>query len=92
MAAHPTASRARERLIEAQRAESSALKVVEVAERAYERAASRARAADVKLATAQAGVVEWSGLERAARLLDVDPIVLRRRIRDATVSGEGDRP
>ncbi|GEM_PF-6667728 len=89
MTAIPTFSAARERLIEAQRAESAALKGIQAAERAYQRAAAKARDADAALAKAQAGVVEVSGLERAARLLDVDPTVLRRRTRDVAASHDG---
>ncbi len=88
----PSGSAARERLIAAQRAESTALKKVGAAERAYQRAAIKASRADGDLAKAQAVVVEVSGLERAARLLDVDPAVLRRRTRDATASSDGERP
>lgn len=86
MTTHPYASAARERLIAAQRAESAALKVVEAAERSHERARTKAAATDRGLATAQAGVVEVSGLERAALLLGVEAAVLRRRIREATLS------
>lgn len=89
MSTHPYSSAARERLIAAQRAESVALRLVEAAERASRRAAIKAGAADLALAKAQAGVVDVSGLKRAALLLDVDPTVLRRRVRDATPSGDG---
>ena len=89
MTPHPYSSAVRERLIAAQRAEAAALKLVEAAERASHRAAARAAAAELALAEAQAGVVNVSGLERAALLLDVDAAVLRRRVRDATPSGVG---
>lgn len=89
MTTHPYSSAVRERLIAAQRAESAALKLVEAAERASRRAAAKAAAADLALARAQAGVVDVSGLERAALLLDVDATLLRRRVRDATPSPVG---
>ncbi len=89
MSTHPYSSATRERLIAAQRAEPAARRLVEAAERASRRAAIKAGAADLALAEAQAGVVDVSGLERAALLLDVDPTVLRRRVRDATPSGDG---
>lgn len=89
MATHPYASAARERLIAAQRAESAALKVVEAAERCYQRARLKADAADLGFAQAQAGVVEVSGLDRAALLLGVDATVLRRRIRGTDLPCDG---
>lgn len=89
MTPHPCSSAVRERLIAAQRAEVAALKLVEAAERASQRAAFKAAAADLALAKAQAGIVDVSGLERAALLLDVDASVLRRRVRDATPTGDG---
>ena len=92
MATHPSGSGARERLLTAQRAESAALKKVESAERTYQRAALRASQTDGDLAKAQAVVVEVSGLERAARLLDVDLAVLRRRTRDRAASSAGEQP
>lgn len=88
MITHPYSSAVRERLIAAQRAESVALKLVEAAERASQRAAAKAAAADLALAKAQTGVIDVSGLERAALLLDVDPTILRRRVRDATPSAD----
>lgn len=89
MTQHPYSSAVRERLIAAQRAETVALKLVAAAEHAAQRAASQAAAADLRLAEAQAGVVNVSGLERAALLLAVDTAVLRRRVRHATPSGDG---
>lgn len=89
MTRHPYSSAVRERLIAAQRAEAAALKLVEAAERASHQAANRAAAADLALAKAQAGVVKVSGLERAALLLDVEATALRRRLRDATPTGDG---
>ncbi len=88
MTTHPYSSAVRERLIAAQRAESAALKLVEAAERTSRRAAAKAAAADLVLAKAQAGVVDVSGLERAALLLDVDATLLRRRVRDAAPSAD----
>jgi thioesterase domain-containing protein len=83
MSATPASRAARDRLREAQQAEARALGKVEVAIKTRLRAAERLGDADSALARAQAAVVESSGLERAAFLLDLDRAELRRRVRTA---------
>jgi hypothetical protein len=82
MTAIPASRSARDRLREAQQAEARALKAVAAAANVRSRAAKRLHDADCALARAQAAVVETSGLDRAAYLLDVHRAELRRRIRE----------
>lgn len=83
MSSTPASRSARNRLREAQQAEAQALRDVGAAAKARARVAARLHDADTALARAQAAVVETSGLDRAAYLLDVDRAELRRRTRDA---------
>lgn len=75
---NPTTESARDRLRQAQRAESDALAQVEAIMRRRQRIAGQLDAVDAELATARAKVVTTSGLERAALLLDVPTSTLRR--------------
>jgi hypothetical protein len=90
MTATPASRSARDRLREAQQAEARALKEVDAAARIRDRAAKRLHDADTAWARAQAGVVETSGLDRAAYLLDVDRAELRRRLREVEAGDQVD--
>lgn len=83
MSSTPASRAARNRLRDAQQAEARALSQVGAAAKARARVAARLHDADTALARAQAAVVETSGLDRAAYLLDVDRAELRRWTRDA---------
>lgn len=87
--------RARVRLLEAQRAEAKALTAVERAvfardraQRKFEavRAAQEKHVADAeqRVAAAQAALVDVSGLERAAQLLDLPARKLRSAVKEAS--------
>jgi hypothetical protein len=89
MCPFPVDQNARRRLLEAQRAESDALKAVQAASRAHQRAQTKLDGADADLAAAQAGLVAVSGLARAAVLLAEDEAVLRRRVRRSVQSQDG---
>ena len=83
---HPVDAGARQRLLEAQRSETDALRKVEAAGKGCEAARRRQAAADAKLHEAQRGLVRISGSARAALLLGVDEATLRREMRRAEQS------
>lgn len=87
MSATPASRATRSRLLAAQHAEARALREVEAAAKARARAANRLQGADAVLVRAQAAVVETSGLDRAAFLLDVDRAELRRQLRQSHREG-----
>lgn len=84
----PVDPSARQRLLDAQRAEADALTAVERASRARDRAQSKLDAAAAALDDARYGVVKVSGLPRAALLLNEDEAVLRRAKRRARSSDQ----
>ena len=92
MAATPARRSARDRLREAQQTEARALKEVDAAVKSRDRAATRLHDADCALARAQAAVVQTSGLDRAAYLLDVDRAELKRRVRDTEHADQEAQP
>lgn len=77
----PASKSVRERLRQAQQAETCALKALATANNAFDRLKARTHEADIAVTRAQADVVAASGLERAAFLLGVEPATLRRRLR-----------
>ena len=81
---------ARKRLQDAQRAEADALKVVELALRARERAQSKLDAANTHVDEASVGLIRVSGLSRTALLLDQQESALRRAWRDARQPAQGE--
>lgn len=72
---------ARRRLLDAQRAESRALRAVMAVTRKKYGAQERLDAVDGELAEAQAMLVSISGLSRAAQLLEADERELRQRVK-----------
>ena len=72
---------ARRRLLDAQRAESRALRAVMAVARKKDGAQERLDAVDGELAEAQAMLVSISGLSRAAQLLEADERELRQRVK-----------
>jgi hypothetical protein len=83
---------ARERLREAQVAEAKALTKVCAAEETLSRATDVQRQAERELADAQAALIDISGLQRAAALLNTTAPALRRGLQnvsdpDARVAG-----
>jgi hypothetical protein len=72
---------ARRRLLDAQRAESRALRAVMAVTRKKDGAQERLDAVDGELAEAQAMLVSISGLSRAAQLLEADERELRQRVK-----------
>ena len=78
---HPVDAGARQRLLEAQRAETDALRKVETAGKGCASAQARLAASEAKLLEAQRGLVRISGATRAALLLGVDEATLRRDLR-----------
>ena len=89
---HPVDATARQRLLDAQRAESEALRAVEVTTRARQRVLARLADADEKLAEAQRSLVRTSGPGRAALLLGMDEASLRRELRRAGHGVDGTEP
>jgi hypothetical protein len=85
---HPVDAGARQRLLEAQRAEADALRKVETAGKGCASARNRLAAADTKLLEAQRSLVRISGTARAALLLGVDEATLRRDLRRADQSSD----
>jgi hypothetical protein len=81
MIRQPADDAARRRLLDAQRAESSALRAVSAVERKQDGLQDRRDAGDYELAAAQAPLVSISGLTRAAQLLEADERELRRRVK-----------
>lgn len=78
---HPVDHGARQRLLEAQRAEADALRKVEAAAKGCDAVRSRLATADAKLLEAQRSLVRTSGVARAALLLGVEETTLRRELR-----------
>lgn len=78
---YPVDHRARLRLLEAQRAESQALRDVGHVSRRLDALVQRVDDVDLELAMAESDLVSVSGLSRAAQLLEVEPRELRRRLR-----------
>lgn len=78
MSPFPTDPEARKRLQEAQRAETDALKAVELATRARDRVQTKLDAAATEVDRAKAALVAVSGAWRAALLLNEDVRALRR--------------
>ena len=76
---YPVDHRARLRLLEAQRAESQALRDVGKVARRLDSLVERLDAIDLELAMAESDLVSVSGLSRAAQLLEMEPRELRRR-------------
>jgi hypothetical protein len=72
---------ARRRLLDAQRAESRALRAVMAVARKKDGLQERVDAVDGELAEAQALLVSISGLGRAAQLLEADERELRQRVK-----------
>lgn len=72
---------ARRRLLDAQRAESRALRAVMAVARRRDGLQERVDAVDGELAEAQALLVSISGLVRAAQLLEADERELRQRVK-----------
>ena len=89
---YPVDHRARRRLMEAQRAETEALRDVGKAARRLESIAARMEAVDVELANAESDLVAVSGLPRAAQLLGMDPRELRRRLKRAAEAVAESKP
>lgn len=87
---YPVDYRARRRLMEAQRAETDALRDVGKAARRLESIAARVEAVDLELAKAESELVAVSGLPRAAQLLGMEPRDLRRRVKRAAEAKPGD--
>jgi hypothetical protein len=85
---HPVDAGARQRLLEAQRAEADALRKVESAGKGCATARDSLAAADAKLLEAQRTLVRTSGASRAALLLGVDEATLRRDLRRADQSSD----
>lgn len=73
----PTSESARSRLRAAQKAEATALRDVEMADRAQQRAQQKLSEAETSLQTARLELVLVSGLDRAALLLDLPVEQLR---------------
>ena len=80
---------ARKRLLEAQRAESEALKAVELKARARDRAQRALDTASTELNDAKVTLIECSGLSRAALLLDEEEASLRRTQRERSDASGG---
>ena len=72
---------ARRRLLDAQRAESRALRAVMAVARKKDGLQERVDAVDGELAEAQALLVSISGLGRAAQLLEADERELKQRVK-----------
>lgn len=85
---YPVDYRARHRLMEAQRAETEALRDVGKAARRLESIAARVEAVDLELANAESDLVAVSGLPRAAQLLGMEPRDLRRRVKWAAETAQ----
>lgn len=91
----PTSDSARSRLRAAQKAEATALRDVEMADRAQQRAQQKLSEAETSLQTARLELVLVSGLDRAALLLDLPVEQLRSsskvlRQRHAPIPGVAD--
>jgi hypothetical protein len=81
MSRHQNDEAARRRLLDAQRAESRALRAVMTVTRKKDGAQERLDAVDCELAEAEALLVSISGLSRAAQLLEADERELRQRVK-----------
>jgi len=91
----PTSDSARSRLRAAQKAEANALRDVETADRAQQRAQQKLSDVATSLQTARLELVRVSGLDRAALLLDLPVEQLRSsskvlRQRHASIPGVAD--
>lgn len=89
MSSHPTDGAARRRVLDAQRAESRALRAVITVERRRDVQQQRLDSIDAELAEAQSLLVSISGLNRAAQLLDADERELRQRVKRAEQTAPG---
>lgn len=78
---YPVDQQARLRLLDAQRAETRALREVGKVARRLDSLVGRLDAIDLELAMAESDLVSVSGLSRTAQLLDMDPRELRRRVK-----------
>jgi hypothetical protein len=78
--------------LEAQRAETDALRDVGKVARRLESIAARVEAVDLELAKAQSDLVAVSGLPRAAQLLGMEPRDLRRRVKRAIEAAAESKP
>lgn len=88
MDTHLTADEsARTRLRDAQKAEITALRVVEAAELVRSRALRRLDSATSTVAAAHVALIRVSGVDRAALLLDLPAKELRRVLREHEMAG-----
>lgn len=78
MTAYPVTNDARQRLRRAQRAETEALAAVTRAQQARIRLQAKVDAADLAVAVAISRLVDVSGAERTAQLLDESTTAVRR--------------
>ena len=85
---YPVDHQARLRLLEAQRAESQALREVGKVARRLDSLVGRLEAIDLELAKAESDLVSVSGLSRAAQLLEMEPRELRQRLRLAAQAAD----
>src|SRR3954462_1982184 len=85
---HPVDAGARQRLLEAQRAETEALRKVGTADKACDRVRARLATAEATVFEARRSLVRVSGATRAALLLGVDEATLRRDLRRVEQVGE----
>jgi hypothetical protein len=92
MNGHQTDHAARRRLLDAQRAESQALRAVMTVERRKDTLQQRVDAVDAELAEAQATLASISGTSRAASLLGLDERELKQRVKRVASANEPDRP
>ncbi|KQZ88456.1 hypothetical protein ASD62_03120 [Phycicoccus sp. Root563] len=90
--AHTVDHQARLRLLEAQRAESQALREVGKVAHRLDSLVGRLHAIDLELAMAESDLVSVSGLSRAAQLLERQPRELRRRVKLAAQAAGDDKP
>lgn len=88
MARYPVDEASRNRLCAAQKAETEALRAVDVTLRARERLQVNVNRADAAVASAKVALVRVSGAWRAAQLLGEDVKDLRRLARDAGLSSD----
>ena len=92
MNGHQTDQAARRRLLDAQRAESQALRAVMTVERRKDTLQQRLDAVDAELAEAQATLASISGTSRATSLLGLDERELKQRVKRVASANEPDRP
>ena len=82
----PTDEATRRRLLDAQRAESQALRAVMTVARRKDALQERVDAVDDELAEAQATLASISGIGRAASLLELEERELRQRVKRAAAA------